>query len=182
MKEFTNKFLVAMPHLIDPNFAKTLVYIFEHSEEGSMGVIINKSIPRVTADDILEQTRLDQLKPLPKIYFGGPMGLNQGLFLHSPDYKIEGTFEMPGNIHLTSNPLIIDDILGGTGPTDFRCTFGYAGWGPAQLDREFENSDWLIMPADLQTIFKSPDSQKWENAARHFGISMQDITGPAGFA
>lgn len=182
MTEFTNKFLIAMPHMTDPNFAKTLVFIFDHFEDGATGVIVNKTMTSIVASNILTQTGLDQLKPKPEIYFGGPVSQNRGLFLHGPDYKINSTVSLTETIQLTSDPAIIDDILEGTGPNHYHCTFGYSGWGPAQLEREFENGDWLIMPADDEIIFKIPNHEKWQTAARVFGIDIQDISGHTGFA
>ncbi len=182
MTEFSNKFLIAMPHLTDPNFAKSLVYIFEHNDKGALGVIVNKPLPSASVSDILIQTRMSLIKPRPDLFFGGPVGQNQGMFLHSKDYKTSGTSELTGDMRLTTNPLIIDDLIEGNGPLSYRCSFGYAGWGDHQLEREFENGDWLVMPATPQIIFEIPDNQKWEQAAKQFGIDILDITGHTGFA
>lgn len=182
MAEFSNKFLIAMPHLTDSNFAKSLVYIFEHDDRGAIGLIVNKPLPSANVSDILAQTRMNQIKPRPDLFFGGPVGLNQGMFLHSNDYTTTGTSTLHGEICLTTNPGIIDDLIKGGGPKLYRCTFGYAGWGEYQLEREFENGDWLVMPATPQIIFEVPDNRKWEYAAKHFGIDILDITGHTGFA
>ena len=72
MKSFSNHFLISMPHMNDPVFAKTLIYMCEHNSEGSMGVIINKPMVFNNATDVLKQTGLRNIKPAPKIYFGGP--------------------------------------------------------------------------------------------------------------
>jgi len=182
MSIFSNHFLISMPHMTDPMFNKSLIFVCEHDGEGAMGLIINKPLPSANVGEILSQTRLDQLSPIPDIYFGGPVSMNQGFFLHSKNYEIEGSHPVSEQISLTSNIEIIDDIIKGKGPNNFRFVMGYAGWGKQQLDREFENGDWLTIPSSPDFIFQMPDHLKWENAAKTFGIDIMDISGRTGFS
>ncbi len=182
MTKFANHFLISMPHMTDAMFRKSLVYICEHDKKGAMGLIVNKPIPSDNVGEILQQTRLDKADPHPQVYFGGPVSINQGFILHDYRYKVDGTFELSEEMSLTSNPKIVDDIISGNGPEYFRFTMGYAGWGENQLEREFENGDWLVMPANTELVFQLPDDQKWELAARKLGIDIMDISGSTGFA
>jgi len=154
----------------------------ENNPEGSLGLIINKPMFAQNAVDILEKTGLVGIDPAPKVYFGGPVNLEMGLILHNAAYKIDGTLTVSDAVALTSNKQIISDLKTGGGPKQFRFSMGYAGWGKGQLEREIENGDWLIMPADTDCIFSVPDSDKWKAAATRFGIDISDLGGSAGIA
>ena len=182
MKSFSNHFLISMPHMNDPIFSKSLIYICEHNKDGSMGLIINKPMISENTAEIIQQTGLAQINPTPKIYFGGPINLEMGLFLHNTTYDIEGTLSVSKSVLLTSNKQIVIDLINGNGPDVFRFSFGYAGWGKGQIEREIENGDWLLMPADDNFIFSIPNSDKWKKAASKFGIDILDLGGSAGLA
>lgn len=182
MKSFSNHFIISMPHMNDPIFSKSLIYICEHDDDGAMGLIINKPMISENASDIIQQTGLTQIEPLPDIYFGGPVNLEMGLILHDTNYNIEGTLTISKSVALTSNKQIVLDLKNGGGPDEFRFSFGYAGWGKGQIEREIENGDWLLMPADDDFIFSIPNTDKWKRAASKFGIDILDLGGPAGLA
>ena len=171
-----------MPHMNDPIFSKSLIYICEHDKEGAMGLIINKPMISENAADIIQQTGLAKIEPPPDIYFGGPVNLEMGLILHDASYNIEGTLTISKSVALTSNKQIVLDLKNGDGPDEFRFSFGYAGWGKGQIEREIENGDWLLMPADDDFIFSIPNTDKWKKAASKFGIDILDLGGPAGLA
>jgi len=182
MKSFSNHFIISMPHMNDPIFSKSLIYICEHDNDGAMGLIINKPMISENASDIIQQTGLTQIEPLPDIYFGGPVNLEMGLILHDANYNIEGTLTISKSVALTSNKQIVLDLKNGGGPDEFRFSFGYAGWGKGQIEREIENGDWLLMPADDDFIFSIPNTDKWKKAASKFGIDILDLGGSAGLA
>ena len=171
-----------MPHMNDPIFSKSLIYVCEHNKEGAMGLIINKPMISENVADIIKQIGLHQIQPMPDIYFGGPVNLEMGLFLHDTSYDIEGTLSVSKSISLTSNKQIVVDLKNGNGPVEFRFSFGYAGWGKGQIEREIENGDWLVMPADDEFIFSIPNMDKWQKAASKFGIDILDLGGSAGIA
>jgi len=182
MKSFSNHFIISMPHMNDPIFSKSLIYICEHDNGGAMGLIINKPMISENAADIIQQTGLGQIEPPPDIYFGGPVNLEMGLILHDANYNIEGTLSISKSVALTSNKQIVLDLKNGAGPNEFRFSFGYTGWGKGQIEREIENGDWLLMPADDNFIFSIPNTDKWQKAASKFGIDILDLGGPAGIA
>jgi len=179
---FKNHFLISMPHLVDSFFNKSIIFICEHNDEGAMGVIINKKLSKKKKSLILNETGLDKLKPNPGIYFGGPVQMNRGLILHSCDYMNGDSQIVTKNISITSNEEIIKDLSNGKGPDKFRLTFGYAGWDNNQLEREFENGDWLLLPANIGFIFDTDDNKKWNEATGSFGIDILNITGNTGIS
>ena len=83
MKSFSNHFIISMPHMNDPIFSKSLIYICEHDDDGAMGLIINKPMISENAADIIQQTGLAQIEPPPDIYFGGPVSFDRGILLHA---------------------------------------------------------------------------------------------------
>ena len=182
MKNLSNNFLISMPHVSDPIFKQSLIYICNHDKNGAMGLIINKPMISENAADIIQQTGLAQIEPPPDIYFGGPVNLEMGLILHDTNYNIEGTLTISKSVALTSNKQIVLDLKNGGGPDEFRFSFGYAGWGKGQIEREIENGDWLLMPADDDFIFSIPNTDKWKKAASKFGIDILDLGGSAGLA
>ena len=179
MQSFSNHFLISMPHMNDSIFSKSLIYMCQHDKNGSMGLIINKPMISENTAEIIQQTGLYKINPTPEIYFGGPVNLKMGLFLHDTSYHIEGTISVSKSIALTSNKQIVTDLNSGNGPEEFRFSFGYAGWGEGQVEREIENGDWLLMPSDDDLIFTFPNSDKWQKAASQFGIDILDLGGSA---
>lgn len=182
MRGFSNHFLIAMPHMNDPIFTKSLIYMCENNSEGSLGLIINKPMVSQNAVDILQKTGLEEIQPAPEIYFGGPVNIEMGLILHDAGYEIEGTLTVSNAVALTSNKQIITDLKEGEGPEQFLFSMGFAGWGQGQLEREIKKGDWLLVPADVDFIFSAPDSDKWQAAATRFGIDISDLGGSAGIA
>tara|TARA_Y100001960_G_C14578659_1_gene779570 strand:- start:250 stop:765 length:516 start_codon:yes stop_codon:yes gene_type:complete len=171
-----------MPHLNDPIFNKSLIYLCDNNKEGALGLIINKPILSENAVEILKKTGLKKTNPKLDIYFGGPVNIEMGLILHGSDYKTDSTISVSKSISLTSNKQIINDIINGKGPNKFRFSMGYAGWEKGQLEKELENGDWLLVPADVNIIFSVPDNEKWKSAAIKFGININSLGGSAGLA
>ena len=179
---FTNHFLISMPHMADVFFNKSIIYICEHTIDGAMGIIITKDLSDNKKSLILKETGLNNVDSCPKIYFGGPVQMTRGIILHSCDYVNEDSKIVTKNLSITSNEEILDDMSRGKGPDKFRFTFGYAGWGSNQLEREFENGDWLLLPANNGFIFDTPDEKKWEEATGSIGIDILNISGTTGIS
>ena len=177
-----NHFLIAMPHLSDDIFGKSLIYICDHDEKGAMGIIVNKLIPSTSINEVLQETGLNQVYPKIELCLGGPVQLEHGFILHDNSYRTTGTYPISDNVLLTVNEKIIYDIISGNGPKQFRIALGYAGWEKGQLNREVENGDWLVMPAAPELIFSHDNDEKWARATERFGINMNDITGSIGLS
>lgn len=169
-----------MPHLTDPYFSRSLVFICEHDEQGAMGLIMNKSfdddvVKEVFPTLIINDEAINEV--ISPMYFGGPVSLEQGFILHSNDYITSDTIQVTEEFSLTSNSAVIDAIQAGQGPRHFKMMLGYAGWGEGQLEREIENGDWLFQEVTLEFIFNGNDSEKWISATQSFGIEMAPTTG-----
>ena len=186
MKNLRNHFLVSMPHINDPVFKQSLIYICSHDKMGAMGLIINKPISmlnmKIELDSIIEQTDLSKISPKLKVYFGGPVGLDLGIILHGLDYKTNKTIKISSEIGVTSDSRIIEDIIKGDGPRSFRFSMGYAGWDNGQLEEEFNNGDWLVFPGNSELIFNFQEEMKWKDITSKLGINISDFSGNTGFA
>lgn len=182
MKNFSNHFLISMPHINDPVFSKSLIYLCENNSNGSLGLIVNKPMVSENAVEILQKTGLEVINPIPEVYFGGPVNVQTGLVLHEANYEVKGTLMVSKSIALTSNKQIVNDIKSGYGPEEFRFSMGYAGWEKGQLEQEIENGDWLLIPADKKIIFSTPDIDKWQVVATQLGVDITNLSGSAGIA
>ncbi len=169
-----------MPHLTDPYFGKSLVFICEHDENGAMGLIMNKSFDDQVVKEVFPTLIINDeaiSEVISPMYFGGPVSLEQGFILHSNEYANSDTLQVTTEFSLTSNSAIIDAIQAGNGPHQFKMMLGYAGWGEGQLEREIENGDWLFQEVTPEFIFDGNNSEKWTSATQSFGIEMAPTTG-----
>ena len=180
VKDLKNHFLVAMPSITDPIFKQSLILICDDSKDGTMGLIINKPID---FNEMLLMQNEDALYlENSKIYFGGPVNLDVGFVLHEPSYHTEQTLNISKNLCLTSNDKVITDIKKNNGPDKFLFTLGYSGWDKNQLNDEIKNGDWLIVPADTESIFKKNDTEKWSAYSSLVGFNLNDLNGESGKA
>ncbi len=167
--------LISMPHLTDPYFGRSLVFICEHDENGAMGLIVNKpfddeSVKEIFPTLIINDDAINDI--ISPMYFGGPVSLERGFILHTPDYLTDATLQVNQDFSLTSNSAIIEAIQLGDGPRSYKMMLGYAGWGEGQLEREIENGDWLFQEVSEDFIFSGNESEKWISATQSFGIEM----------
>ena len=159
MDSLRNYFLISMPHLADSFFEKAVIYICDHDVQGSMGLVINRTMSSAKAAAIIHAlglARKEGTEGIDDVYYGGPVQPNVGFVLHTPDYLTDGTISISSDICLTTNSEIMEDIQSGKGPEKYRFTMGYAGWGSEQLEREIANGDWLVVPASRHNVKNPP--------------------------
>ncbi len=180
----TNQFLIAMPTMTDANFAQTVTYIWEHNEEGALGIIINRPLQMKLAD-VFEQLKM----PTPtesvgrqSVFQGGPVQTDRGFVLHHIGGHWEHTRQVSSRIQVTTSPDILDAMARGTGPDTALVALGYAGWSAGQLEQELAANAWLTVPADERIIFSTPYEQRWHAAARLIGVDLATISSLAGHA
>lgn len=179
-----NHFLIAMPHMADPNFAQTVTFLVEHNEQGAMGLVINRP-NGLNLADVLEQLRPETLPPalcqsLP-IFNGGPVQTDRGFVLHPAGPQFQATLEL-GELALSTSQDVLFAIADGHGPDQHLIALGYAGWEAGQLEDELINNVWLTCPADPRIIFETPHDQRLAAAAARLGINLSLLTSQAGHA
>ncbi len=186
--DLTNQFLIAMPGMVDDNFAGSVVYLCEHSEKGALGLVINKPID-IKLKNLFEKVDLtlerDDLADEP-VYFGGPVQTERGFVLHekvgSEGSPYNSTLEIPGGLEMTTSKDVLEAMSAGGGPKKVLVTLGYSGWGAGQLEDEIGRNGWLTVQADPQIIFDTPAEQRYERAVRLLGIDPRMLSQDAGHA
>ena len=181
---FTGQLLVAMPTMPDPRFAKTVIYMCAHSEEGAMGLVVNRLAEELNFRDLMSQVGLEdiQVRRRIEIHFGGPVESGRGFLLHSSEFEHDGTMPVDDHIALTASVDMLKEIAEGGGPCKCLLALGYSGWGPGQLDSEIQSNGWLNVPADSGLVFDSELDSKWERAIAKLGIDVSLLSGEAGHA
>ncbi|MEH6832101.1 YqgE/AlgH family protein [Sulfitobacter sp.] len=183
--DLTGQLLIAMPGMDDPRFARSVVFICAHSNEGAMGVMINKHVGDMTLREVFARIEITAKEgPLAApVHFGGPVETKRGFVLHLDESRhAPEPLIIPGGFVLTATRNILEDIAMGSGPAPFLFAVGYAGWGVGQLEREIAQNGWLTAPATPALIFETAYDVVWDNALRSIGIDPVSLSGAAGRA
>ncbi len=181
----TGRLLIAMPGMGDPRFALSVVFMCDHSDEGAMGLIINKPSKDVDMPSLLSQLSIEMPADLSgrQVYFGGPVEMGRGFVLHSPDYSsVVTTMEVRDDLHMTATLDILEDLGRGAGPSKWLMALGYAGWGPGQLEGEIAENGWLVCDTSPRLVFDLPNGNKWEAALETLGVSARALSSEGGRA
>ncbi len=180
----TGQMLIAMPQMLDERFVKSVIYMCAHTEDGAMGLVVNKILEDINFPDLLEQLDINSKTDGKNIgvHFGGPVESGRGFVLHSSDYQQDGTMVIDPQIALTATPDILRDIAKGEGPAKSLLALGYAGWGPGQLDAELQANGWLSVDAEPDLVFGIEPDKAWQVALAKIGIDASMLSGEAGHA
>jgi len=184
----TGHFLIAMPAMTDPYFARSVTFICDHNENGAMGVVINRPID-MTLDALFEQIELQLSDPVASmpVYFGGPVQADRGFVLHQPAGNWQSTIAVNGDIALTASKDILEAVAQGAGPQKILITLGYAGWDAGQLEEEISQNAWLtVRSPDTSSqdsiIFDIADANKFDAAMHLLGGDLMQLSGDIGHA
>ena len=180
----TGQLLVAMPQMEDQRFARSVVYICAHTDDGAMGLILNKLAEAINFSDLLEQLNLPvaTVSDKTRVHYGGPVETGRGFVLHSDDFTQDASLLIENGVALTATVDILSAISKGNGPRNYLLALGYAGWAPGQLDSEIQANGWLIAPADTDILFGSKIENKWNTALNTIGIDVTMLSSHAGHA
>lgn len=175
----TGQLLIAMPSLADPNFSQTVTLICEHTDRGSLGIVINRPMP-MRMGEVFEQLSLEAVRPalreLP-VLRGGPVQPDRGFVIHSGGPRSwESSMEVAEGLVVTTSRDILKAIAQGEGPERVVMTLGYAGWDAGQLEAEICQNAWLNAPCDAGIVFDVPFEARWHAAARALGVDMNRLS------
>lgn len=181
------KLLVAMPGMGDTRFERAVIFLCAHSDDGAMGLIINKPAPDLRFKDLLDQLEIDADADVGesaiRVHFGGPVEHGRGFVLHSAEYVANGaTMEVSDSYGMTATIDILRDIAAGQGPERSLLALGYAGWGPGQLEHEIQANGWLVCDASDDLVFGDSDGGKWEASLASLGIDPRMLSAEGGRA
>lgn len=184
--DLAGKILIAMPGMGDPRFARAVVLICAHSDDGAMGLIVNKPTTDLSFGMLLEQLNISRTGSGRniRVHFGGPVERGRGFVLHSPDYQAEGggTMEVGDAFGMTATQDVLAALATGGGPQNALLALGYAGWGPGQLETEISRNDWLTADSAPDLVFATADASKWALALRRMGVDPVSLSAAAGRA
>ncbi|HEY8161928.1 MAG: YqgE/AlgH family protein [Methylocystis sp.] len=184
--------LVAMPGMTDERFARSVIYLCAHSEDGAMGIVVNQPARVKNFPDLLVQLQViapEERIRLPRgaeeiqVLSGGPVQTDRGFVLHSPDFFLDNsTLPIDEGVSLTATIDILRAIAAGEGPHHAVLALGYAGWDAGQLEDEIQHNGWLHCPADPALLFDRDLSGKYTRALRSMGVDLERLSSAAGHA
>ncbi len=172
-------FLIAMPDLADPNFARSVVLIFQHTQEGAIGLVLNRAT-EVTLGTFARNKKYDCRSELDNIAVlqGGPVEPEHGWILHT-DASVEEKQEILPGLYVSGTVPSLKHLLEhGTG--NMRLILGYSGWGAGQLEDEMAEGTWVTVPAQVHHVFAADPSQTWKNVLSEMGINPVNLSGGGG--
>ena len=193
VQHLANQFLIAMPGMVDENFAGSVIYLCDHSSTGAMGLVINKptDVDLATVFDKVDLKLEIQTKATEPVYFGGPVQTDCGFVLHEQKQgehitHYNSSLRIPGGLAMTTSKDVLEEVAAGHGPSSFLMTLGYAGWSAGQLEDEIARNGWLNVPAPTEEmvhiIFDTPDEYKYQNVLGLLGIDLGFLSSDAGHA
>jgi putative transcriptional regulator len=204
----THHFLIAMPGLEDETFARSVVYVCEHSERGAMGLVINKP-GELSMKGLFEKVDLplhrQDLMNAPVLQ-GGPVHTERGFVLHDALWCHEAepvaeaieleaaaltavsdkesvyasTMAIPGGLEMTTSKDVLEALSMGAGPKRVLISLGYSAWGEGQLESELAENSWLTVGADMAVIFDTPVDQRYASAMKLLGLEPWMLSGEVG--
>jgi len=176
--------LIAMPGMVDENFAGSVTLLCQHNDAGAIGITINR-LANFTLGEILAQLQIDctddSIRQRP-VLEGGPVAPDRGFVLHSPRSGYESSMEVGEDIMVTTSRDVLVDIADGRGPEKYVVALGYAGWGGGQLEGEMRANAWLSVAADTDIVFDLPLPSRFDEALSRLGIQVDRLQPEAGHA
>ena len=205
----THHFLIAMPSLEDETFAKSVVYVCEHSERGALGLVINKPSD-LSMESLFDKVDLSlrhqDLMNAP-VLKGGPVHTERGFVLHdamlvdvpvgeeaqeaaalsavsdkesAKESVYASTMTIPGGLEMTTSKDVLEALSMGAGPKRVLISVGYSAWGEGQLESELAENSWLTVGADTAVIFDTPVEQRYERAMKLLGLEPWMLSNDVG--
>jgi putative transcriptional regulator len=179
------KLLIALPGMSDPRFEKSVIFMCAHSEEGAMGIIINKPVDGLSFKELMQKLELQITPATPNfpVLYGGPMETGRGFVLHSGDYDgTDATLPVSDEVSLTATLEILRAIGDGRGPQRAIFALGYAGWSPGQIEDEIRANGWIHCDCDDALLFEPDFGGKWIGALSKIGIDVSGFSAHTGHA
>ena len=180
-----NHFLIAMPSLTDPYFKNSVVYLCEHDEQGAMGFIINYPV-KLTVQELLKSAESISHEPTPPItesvFLGGPLDMDRGFVLHSPIKDDSQSTLLNEQLMMSNSNLILSSLGTETQPEKYIVALGYSSWDSGQLEEEISNNQWLTVPCEMDIMFDTPVSKRWNSSLQQLGVDPSQLSNEVGHA
>jgi putative transcriptional regulator len=174
--------LIATPALRDPNFSQTVVLMGHHDEQGALGWVINRLHER-SAREMLTADHREQVHADTPLHVGGPCPTDALLAVfHGAVVDVDSAELAPG-LSVSRSADILPRLFGEAPGAELvrgRLVFGYAGWGPGQLEREMQEGAWLALPSEDDLAFARRVDDLWHRCFDRLGINPALLTTPSG--
>jgi putative transcriptional regulator len=163
---YAGQLLIAAPSLQGSPFDRAVILMAQHSRDGALGIVINRPLSERPIASLIEAFGVDatDVNGSVQVYLGGPVSPEIGFVVHSAEYHLTDTIDIDGKVALTAAPDVLRDIGHGKGPSKSLVAFGYAGWGPSQLDDEIARGDWYNVAEDPTLVFDDDRAKLWADA------------------
>jgi putative transcriptional regulator len=157
--------LVASPAMADPNFARSVIAIANHDEDGALGIVLNRPSDTEVVEAVPELEGVVDDDDV--VYVGGPVQPASIVVLAEFEDPTEAAFLVVGDIGLVSDRTGLERL--GVATARRRIFAGYAGWGPGQLEAEIERDDWIVEPARPEDVFAEDAPDLWSRVLERKG-------------
>ncbi len=176
--------LIAMPGMVDGNFAGSVTLLCQHSDDGAIGITINR-LSDFSLGEILSQLHIDcsddSIRQM-QVLEGGPVAPDRGFVIHSPQDGYESSMKVGPDIMVTTSRDVLTAVAEGNGPEKYIVALGYAGWGGGQLEGELRENAWLTVLADSEIVFDMPLPKRFDEALERLGIKIDRLHAEGGHA
>jgi len=158
--------LIATPAMRDTRFDRAVILMVQHDGNGAMGIVINQPLGERPLADLLAAfgTKDATVAGNVRIFLGGPVQPEVSFVIHGAEYGRPETLGIDARLAATPSREVLHDIARNAGPKKSLIAFGYAGWGPGQLEGELARNVWYTAPADPGLVFDDDRDKVWEHA------------------
>lgn len=160
-------FLIAGPETESGVYFRSVLILCEHSSAGSFGLMINKPLDIELPEEVLGTKEF--ANPKVRIQTGGPIQPSQMMLLHTSSQISEQTLELCPGVHLGGDLHFLQESVNDPQGPAVRLCFGYAGWGPGQLEKEAFSGNWFSHPGSYTHVFETPAERVWQTILREMG-------------
>jgi putative transcriptional regulator len=178
--------LLSMPQLVDPHFSRTVILLCKHGGEGAFGLIVNR--PLLTTGRVVVESSAENVEPVVsaerelRVWIGGPVEPQRSWILvkGDPDADAAAGMRITDGLYLSTAPDLLRRLLEPDPSPLSRLIVGYANWGPGQLEKELQDSAWLLSDVDSDLVFCTPPERMWEASIRRLGVDPNALHGSRG--
>lgn len=180
---FEHQILIAMPSLDNSWFEKTVIYVVEDNENGSMGLVLN--LPhKLSMSELLahfkQQTNLTDDVSQQSVFMGGPVDIEHGFILYKGSSNWQHSMKLKDNLNMVVSEDVLKAIGKNVGPEELLIFLGFAGWEKGQLAKEINENSWLTIPYNEHLLFNINSHKKWNTALSTLGISPEFLSAEVG--
>ncbi len=172
-------YLIASPQMADRHFTRAVVLLCEHSDQGAMGLVINRAT-ELPLEKVLNDLEVEHPRPVDgSVLWGGPVQPGTGFLIYGapsgePDQE-RGVLKVSSSLRITGSRERLDEYAKGIRTGPFYLCLGYSGWGPGQLEKEIAEGSWIVSDIDEDVLLRCRLEDRWERAISILGIDVAMI-------